>query len=395
MATAKPSRSAFSLISSRPNHSTNAPQPLVATFAGTRATRRVRTSVWSQRRRSRRSSQRRRLGGGGASGRARSESITGRRDVGPGRGRPRGRGGSCRTAWRHPPPRPAGRPSRRSRPGRGRPAPPAWRRRGTGRRGRGGTWGGSGSRLGDRRLGADRGAAVRDGNDAKRAARMKGARLERTGFGRRIRRARSPSELADQPDLRLELVAQLAAHGLAGVVDEPPDLGRARAAEVDDDVGVLVEDPCAAVDIALEAALVDEAARADALDLLEDRAGAGVEPQVGVALVAPGEVLAHDVAQVVHRLRLEAERDRERDVLPLVQHGVVVAELHVLETDGAAFALLRQQLAGLEDLGDEAGALALGRRREEVQVLPARAAHRAGDADVVVQPAEPAVDARD
>src|SRR5690554_386916 len=189
----------------------------------------------------------------------------------------------------------------------------------------------------------------------------------------RSRNRQPTSEFADQPDLRLELVAELAAHGLARVVDEPPHLRRGRAAEVHDDVGVLVEDAGAAVHVALQAALVDEPARADALDLLEDRAGAGIEPEVGVALVAPGEVLAHDVAELLDRLRLEPEGDGERDVPPLVQHRVVVAELHVLGPDGAAFSLLRQQLTGLEDLGDEARALALGWWGEEVQVLPDRA----------------------
>src|SRR5690606_18948646 len=203
------------------------------------------------------------------------------------------------------------------------------------------------------------------------------------------------SELPDQADLGLQLVTELAAHRLLREVHEPADLGRGGAAQVDDDVGVLVEDPRAAVDVALEAALIDEPARADALDLLEDRARARVEPQVGVPLVAPGEVLAHHGAELLDRLGLEPEGGGEHDVLALVQHRVVVAELHVLGADDAALTLLGEQLARLEDLGDEARALAVGRRREEVQVLPDRPAHGTGDADVVVQPAEPALDARD
>src|SRR5690606_18583333 len=105
----------------------------------------------------------------------------------------------------------------------------------------------------------------------------------------------SPSELPDEPDLGAQRVAQLPLHGALRQVDQLADVTRGGAAQVDDDVGVLGEDLRAAarVDVPLEAALVDEAPRPDPLDLLEDRARARVEPEVGVSVVAPLEVLAH------------------------------------------------------------------------------------------------------
>ena len=76
--------------------------------------------------------------------------------------------------------------------------------------------------------------------------------------------------------------------------------------------------------------------------------------------------------------------------LPHVQNAVVVAELEVRVVHLAHLALFGEDGRALHHLLDEHRPLALRRRAEEVQVLPDRAAHRAGDAHVVLQPAQPA-----
>ena len=75
----------------------------------------------------------------------------------------------------------------------------------------------------------------------------------------------------------------------------------------------------------------------------------------------------------------------------MMKDGVVVAEIHVARVDRLALALRAEDLARLEHLGDEHRALALGRRREEVQVLPDRAADGARNADEVLEPRPAAV----
>jgi hypothetical protein len=76
----------------------------------------------------------------------------------------------------------------------------------------------------------------------------------------------------------------------------------------------------------------------------------------------------------------------------VVEHGVVVAEPHVVGAHGPALVLLAEDVAPLEHVGDEHRAVALGGGREEVQVLPDGPAHRARDADEVLDPAPPALD---
>src|SRR5690606_177679 len=194
---------------------------------------------------------------------------------------------------------------------------------------------------------------------------------------------------ADEPDLRFELVARFPGDRRLGEVDQRPDVGGRRASEVHDDVRVLVEDPGVPVHVPLEPARVDEAAGADAFDLLEDRARARVEPEVGVPLVPPREVLAHDSPELRLRGRLEAERHVQHDVAAVVQDAVIVPEPEVRPIDRPALAFLRQDLGGLDDLFDEDGPFTLRRGREEVQILPHRAADGARDPDEVVKPAEP------
>src|SRR5687768_16183167 len=115
------------------------------------------------------------------------------------------------------------------------------------------------------------------------------------------------SELPDHADLGFQPVTELPLHGFLRQLDQRAHIRGGRAADVDDDVRVPMEDLGVAVDMPLEAALVDQPPRADALDLLEDRTSARVEPEIRVPLVAPGEVFHHDALEVRDGRRIEPE----------------------------------------------------------------------------------------
>src|SRR4051812_12422811 len=68
----------------------------------------------------------------------------------------------------------------------------------------------------------------------------------------------------------------------------------------------------------------------------------------------------------------------------MVKDRVVIAELHVIRFDHLPLTLRAEDFTRLENLGDEHRPLALRRRRQEVQVLPDRAANGAWNADVVL-----------
>src|SRR5215212_10691569 len=179
------------------------------------------------------------------------------------------------------------------------------------------------------------------------------------------------------------------AHGGLRMPDQRDHVGRGRVTEVDHDVRVDVRDLGVPDAEPLEAALIDESAGADPLDLLEDRAGARMPLEPGMPSAAPAQVLLHDAVHDGGIAALELERGRKDYVAPVVQDGVVVSELHVRRVDGPARALLAEQLRRPEHLGDEYRALSLRRGREEMQILPDRAAHRARDADVMLEPGPP------
>src|SRR5512135_2126324 len=136
-----------------------------------------------------------------------------------------------------------------------------------------------------------------------------------------MRRTRPSSELPDEPDLGPQLVAEPLLDRALRQLDEVQHVAGGGAAEVHDDVGVAVEDlgGAARVDVALEPALIDETSGADAFQLLKDRTGAGVEPEIRVLLVAPLQVLAHHAAELFLRRGREAEGDREDEIAPVVQ----------------------------------------------------------------------------
>src|SRR5688500_3559614 len=133
-----------------------------------------------------------------------------------------------------------------------------------------------------------------------------------------------------------------------------------------------------------QAALIDKAAGPYAFDLLEYRAGARMPFQPRVLPAAPAEILLQDPMDRTGIAAHQLERRREDDVLPVVEDGIVVAELHIIFADGLAFTFFGQDVARLEDLGDEHRALALRRRRQEVEILPDRAANGARNADVML-----------
>src|SRR4051812_15745010 len=93
-----------------------------------------------------------------------------------------------------------------------------------------------------------------------------------------------------------------------------------------------------------------------------------VEPWVPAP--TPAQIFLED--SVEHRwIRAgKPKRRGKNDVPTVVKYRVVVPELHIARCNDFSLALFRQDLARVEHLGDEHCALALGRRRQEVQVLP-------------------------
>src|SRR5688572_8030565 len=144
---------------------------------------------------------------------------------------------------------------------------------------------------------------------------------------------RSWLELADEPDLGIELIAELLTDRSLSDGDQLPNVLGRRTAEVDQDIRVHMRDLGVPMTEALEPNLVDEPAGADPLDLLEDRSGTWMPLEPRMARPAPREILLH---YLLHRALVTArqtERDRERDVASVVEDRVVIAELHIVRTD--------------------------------------------------------------
>ncbi len=192
------------------------------------------------------------------------------------------------------------------------------------------------------------------------------------------------SELANEADLGLQPVAELRLDGRLCDPDQLADIRGRRMPEVQHDVRVHVGDLGVAVPEALQPALINEAAGADSLDLLEDRSCAGVKLQPRVPAPAPAQILLHDALHDVHVAALETKGHREGNIASPVQHARIVAEAHVLAVHHPTLALLRQDLRGLEHFLNEHRALAIRGRREEMKILPDGTTGRARDADVVL-----------
>ena len=105
---------------------------------------------------------------------------------------------------------------------------------------------------------------------------------------------------------------------------------------------------------------------------------------------APAQILLHDAVHHRRVFALELECRREHEVLAVVEGRVVVPELHVRTVNRPALALFCQELRRPEHFGNEHRPLALGGGREEMQILPDRAANGARNADVVLEPGPPA-----
>src|ERR1044072_5200336 len=106
-------------------------------------------------------------------------------------------------------------------------------------------------------------------------------------------------ELADEPDLGVQLVAELLFHAPLRCRDQLANIGCGGMTPVDHDVGVHggnlgVTDPKP-----FHAQLVDETAGATALDLLEDRSSARMPLEPRMLSATPAEVLLHDALEHV------------------------------------------------------------------------------------------------
>src|SRR5687768_11000748 len=139
------------------------------------------------------------------------------------------------------------------------------------------------------------------------------------------------SELADEADLGLQAMARALLDHLLDMDDQGADVGGRGATRIDQDVGMAGGDHGASDAGPLEAALVDQAAGADARDLLEDGAGARLGVQGRVPLAPPLKVLLHDPAHAGLIVRLELEGGGKDDIPAVVEDGVVVAELEVVD----------------------------------------------------------------
>src|SRR5437588_3624809 len=100
---------------------------------------------------------------------------------------------------------------------------------------------------------------------------------------------------------------------------------------------------------------------------------------------APAEVFLHDAVHNGLIAGLEPEGDSQGDLTPVMQHTGIVAELHIVAVDRLPITVFAEQLGGVENLGDKHCPLASGCWREKVQILPNGAAHRAGNADVMLE----------
>src|SRR5512138_2200629 len=169
------------------------------------------------------------------------------------------------------------------------------------------------------------------------------------------------------------------------VRDERADVACGGMAEIHHDVCVDVGNLSVSDAKSLEPALIDQSPSANALDLLEDRAGARVDLEPWVTRTSPAQVLLHDT---MHRCGIaggEAKGDRERDFASVVKDARVVAETHVRVIGEVAHAALVEQLGRLEDLVDEHRPFAVRGRRQKMEILPDSTADGARNADVVLQ----------
>jgi phosphoribosylglycinamide formyltransferase 2 len=197
-----------------------------------------------------------------------------------------------------------------------------------------------------------------------------------------------PSELSDQADFRDERVAGLSEDPLVGEVHEGPHLAGFGSAQIDDHVRVPMKDPCPPEHVALETTGIDQTSGTNPLDLLEDGARRWIEPQIGVSIVTPLQVLSDHRSERGRRLGRERKRGRQDHVWAGMQDGGVVAEGEVFGGHLAHLSLCGQNPSRDEGLLNEDRAAPLRRRRQKVEVLPQGSPDGRGDPRKMMQSAE-------
>src|SRR5512143_568532 len=134
---------------------------------------------------------------------------------------------------------------------------------------------------------------------------------------RRIRR--DVLELADEPDLWLQMHAAFGFDRLLRDGDQLSDVLRGRAAEVDHDVGVDMRDLSAAASEAFESALVDQTTGTDAFHLFEDGSGARMPIEPWMLSAAPAQVFLEDSLKHVRLTSGELECDGQHHIAPMMK----------------------------------------------------------------------------
>ena len=127
--------------------------------------------------------------------------------------------------------------------------------------------------------------------------------------------------------------------------DELPHVMGSCVPEVHQDVGVYVRDLRIADSISLESALIDEPARPDAFNLLEDGTGAGMPVEPWVLPPSPAQILLHDAMQCCWIASRQAEGHGEDDVAPVMKNAVIVTKLYVVSSDRSSLVFLAEYLA--------------------------------------------------
>lgn len=175
-------------------------------------------------------------------------------------------------------------------------------------------------------------------------------------------------------------------------LDQLTHVSGGRPSQIDHDVGVDMRNLRITVPKSLQADLIDQTARTDSLDFLEDRASAGMVLEPRMLATAPAQVFLHDAMHNSLLPWFKPEGHGKGNISLLVERTGVVAEIHVFAVDGHPLAIVCQQLGRFENLGDEHRPLASWGRRKEVEVLPNCAANRAWDSDVVLESGQVAFD---